>query len=200
MTEGLRRHNMKGSLIVTALLLLLTASMAQANLISNPSFENIGADWSYSNVDWVNWWTPKDGSVNMDLQGDGYSNGWISQSFATQTGQTYNVTFWLAGNPNGPPDTKTMEVSVGSVSGLQYSFDITPYNPGNMGWVEKAFSFAATGTSATLTFRSLVGNTPYGPAIDLVNVEQATVPDPGVLFLLAPGLVGIATLRRKFRN
>jgi choice-of-anchor C domain-containing protein len=188
---------MKRSLILTALLLVFTASLAHANLVSNPSFETIGADWSYSNVDWWTGWPAKDGSVSIDLSGVGA--GWISQSFTTQAGQTYDVTFWLAGNPDGGPTVKTMQVSAGSVSGLPYTFDTTGYGHNNMGWVEKDFSFTATGTNTTLTFTSL-DNTAYGPAIDLVNVAQATVPDPGVLFLLAPGLFGIAALRRKFKN
>ena len=188
---------MKRSLILTALILVLSASLAQANLISNPSFETIGADWSYSDVDWWSGWTAKDGSLSIDVSG--WSAGSISQSFATQMGQTYDVTFWLAGNPDGGPTIKTVQVSAGSVSGLQYTFDTTGHNHTNMGWVEKAFSFTATGTNTTLTFTSL-NATHYGPAIDLVNVEKATVPDPGVLFLLAPGLIGIATLKRKYRN
>ena len=71
-------------LIVVVLFLAIAAPGVSANLIVNPSFENVGQDWSYSNVDWWTGWTAKDGNVSIDLSAT--SAGWISQSFATTNG------------------------------------------------------------------------------------------------------------------
>ena len=114
-------------------------------------------------------------------------------------GTGYEVTFWFAGNPQGNPIVKTMQVSAGDVSGLQYTFDITGHNTSNMGWTEKSFFFKATGTSTTLRFESL-DNTAYGPAIDLVSVDLAPAPVPAAFWLFGSGLLGLLGAGRKLRK
>src|ERR1017187_5411844 len=44
-------------------------------------------------------WTGQDGSSSIDM--DGSTKGAIAQTFDTVNGQTYMVTFWLAGNYGG---------------------------------------------------------------------------------------------------
>jgi choice-of-anchor C domain-containing protein len=185
---------MKRSLVLVVVLLAAGASLARANLIVDPSFESAWPHpaWSYSNVDWFSGWQDKDGNMSIDVSGAGV--GWISQSFATQTGYQYQVTFWLAGNPVGAPTVKTLYVAVGDVIDRVFHFDITGHSITNMGWTEQSFTFTATGTTSTLLFKS--GDaTNYGPAIDLVSVNL--VPLPAAFLLFGPGLAGIALLRRK---
>lgn len=84
-----------------------------ANLLTNGSFETAAGGgcvpgppnhrlpgWTVAagTVDIVDssLWQGEDGNISIDL--DGFGNGAIEQNFATQSGQAYQVTFWLAGN------------------------------------------------------------------------------------------------------
>lgn len=129
-------------------------------------------------------WNAEDGSFSLDLSG--VNDGSIAQTFATQTGVRYNVTFWLAGNVISPP-VKTLQVSAAGQSN-NYSFDDTGKSNSNMGWLQETFSFTATGTSSTLEFLSTdnpSGNA--GPTLDNVTVTAAT-PETGSLGLMLTGL------------
>ena len=54
-------------------------------------------------VDWVGtYWPAQDGSMSIDMSG--LEPGTLSQTFATTIGNTYTVSFYLSGNPAGPPD------------------------------------------------------------------------------------------------
>jgi len=190
------KNKLRNILLLAALLLLAAPSVAQANLILNPSFEDPGANWTYDNVDW---WTgaatAKDGVYIIDLNSS--TPGSISQSFATTIGQQYGVTFWLAGNPEEGSTTKYMQVTAGNVPNRQFSFDINGYTLENMGWTEKSFLFTATGTTTTLLFESLSPGW-SGAVIDLVSVDA--VPLPATLLLLGSGLVGLLGAGRRWRK
>ncbi|MCX5805717.1 MAG: DUF642 domain-containing protein [Proteobacteria bacterium] len=146
-------------------------------------------------MDWWPNWTARDGGISIDVSGDNAGN--ISQTFATENGSKYIVSFWLAGNPWGGPTIKTLSVSAGNITDKQFTFDTTGKDISNMGWTEKSFTFTAVGIDTTLIFQSLDG-TWYGPAIDLVSVEKAPVPLPSALYLLAPGLFGLVGIKRKY--
>jgi hypothetical protein len=112
---------------------------AQANLIANgnfsspvlaygatycacsPSEANAIVDWTITvgNVDLVpggtsadgaTWEPPPGGGQSVDL--DGTEPGAIAQGFDTTQGRLYTVSFYLSGNPDGPPDIKYLAVSL----------------------------------------------------------------------------------------
>ena len=120
-------------------------------------------------------WQSSDGNRSFDMSG--ISAGAISQTFTTTSGQTYTVKFDFAGNPGYGAGTgvKTMRVSVNNSAGTseEYSFDTTGKTLGNMGWVEKTFTFTASASTTTLTFTSLI-NSAYGPALDNVRLDGST--------------------------
>jgi choice-of-anchor C domain-containing protein len=145
-------------------------------------------------VDYIGgYWQSQDGSRNIDLSGN--APGSISQTFDTVNGLTYTVKFWLAGNPDGGPTIKPLLVDVGGATTL-YNFDVTGASRGAMNWVEKSYTFTATGASTTLTFASNSG-TAYGPALD--NVSVVAVPEPATWAMMIGGLglVGVSMRRRK---
>jgi choice-of-anchor C domain-containing protein len=182
---------------------LLVNGSFEDGILSNPSFfdslpagNNHIVGWTIgeNGVDYNGtYWQAADGSRSIDLDsstalGAGPYNGSISQSFTTNPGGTYLVTFDLAGNPEGPPTIKNLTASAGSFS-EEFSFDITGHSKTNMGYVEESFQFSADSTTTTLTFTSLAG-TGYGSVID--NVSAVVVPESSSLLLAAFGLVAFA--------
>jgi choice-of-anchor C domain-containing protein len=134
--------------------------------------------WTVSSgtIDYIGtYWNASDGKRSLDMSGNG--PGAINQVFSTIAGHTYTVTFDMAGNPDGAPTIKTMNVDTGSTP-KAYSFDSTGATHTNMGWQQMVYNFTANAASTTLTFTSTT-NSPYGPALDnvalkdvLQNVEQ----------------------------
>ena len=124
-------------------------------------------------VDWVGtYWPAQDGSMSIDMSG--LEPGTLSQTLATSIGDTYTVSFYLSGNPAGPPVVKTLDVSATGGTVSSYSFDASANTLSSMIWTQETYSFLATGTSTTLSFISTTPG-PFGPALDDVVVTE-TVP------------------------
>lgn len=187
------------TLTATLCCLLPAAVLAQqpVNLIRNGSFEEGPVARSYLNLPggstampgWVvtgegvdlvgaGYWVSSDGTYAIDLDGSArsrvtppYVHGGIAQTFATEKGRRYRVTFDLAGNPNRGPVIKPLRVSAAGKA-VQFTFDATGKTARAMGWVRAEWEFTATGEEATLEFSSLTESpqTGYGPAIDRVAV------------------------------
>jgi choice-of-anchor C domain-containing protein len=196
-----------------AVVLLLNSHSAYANLVTNGSFET-GVDpgvfttlfapdsttiqgWTVTggSVDYIGtYWQASNGSRSLDM--DGISQGTVAQqTLATVAGQTYRVSFDLAGNPDNGPTVKEIGVSIGG-SGLQtFFFDTTGKSRGNMGWVTDSFLYTATGTS-TITFQSLTAGpvgqesfAAFGPALD--NVSVTAVPEASTWAMMILGFLGV---------
>jgi choice-of-anchor C domain-containing protein len=144
------------------------------------------------NVDLINtYWQAAQGNFSLDMSGD--EAGAIAQTFDTVAGHGYDVTFDLAGNPDGGNVIKQLLVSAAGASDV-YSFDTAGFSHGDMGWTLETFFFIADSSSTTLTFASLEGN-PYGPALDNVSVQD--VPEPGSVAVLGLGLLGLGVMARR---
>lgn len=182
------------------------------NLIINGSFEesslNPGGSWSVlgGGDTSINGWTTVGGGVDyfgtFITASDGIhsldinnlsSGGGISQSFVTQIGWTYTVTFDMAANMFGGPAEKIMNVSAGG-SGEDFVFDYiaagsTAQNPN---WESHEWSFVATSTTSTLRFVGVSGSV-YGAALD--NVVVTGIPAPSAMGAI--GFAGLVSTRRK---
>ena len=124
-------------------------------------------------VDWVGtYWPAQDGSMSIDMSG--LEPGTLSQTLATTIGDTYTVSFYLSGNPAGPPAVKTLDVSATGGTVSSYTFDASANTLSSMIWTQETYSFLATGTSTTLSFISTTPG-PFGPALDNVAVTE-TIP------------------------
>jgi choice-of-anchor C domain-containing protein len=152
-------------------------------------------------------WDVSNGTRAIDL--DGGSPGGIQQTFATQVGQWYAVSFDLSGNPGngtfgtGLPLIKQVQVTAGDFVG-DYSFDSSGQSIDALVWQKILFSFVAVDTRSTLSFVSLSpAGTAYGALIDNVHVSTTSAPEPtpepATLALMAVGTAA-AGIRRRFRG
>jgi choice-of-anchor C domain-containing protein len=131
------------------------------------------ADWTVDSgsVDYIGtYWAAADGLRSIDL--DGSAAGSISQTFATDSGATYNVTFAMSGNPDNGPGDKTLEVSATGAASKDYTYTVTGSNSeANMNWAPETYSFVAAAATTTLEFASKTDGA-YGPALDNVVITE----------------------------
>ena len=148
-------------------------------------------------VDWIGtyWQAPlSSGQASIDL--DGNSPGAISQTLSTTPGQSYIVTFYLSGNPDGGPSTKQLAVSATGNPTGEFTYTMDNNSETDMKYLTESYGFTAAGPSTILSFTSLdsAGNA-FGPVIG--NVAAAPVPLPSALLLFAPGLLGLIGIKRR---
>jgi choice-of-anchor C domain-containing protein len=131
-------------------------------------------------IDWIStYWTAEDGSMSLDMNGTPTAAvpstvGTITQTLATTVNNTYEVQFFLAGNPVCGPSTKKLIVSATAAAAQSYIFTNTSATTRtDMGWEAETYSFAAKGANTTLTFAADPANTSNcGPALDNVSTTE----------------------------
>lgn len=204
------------TLLATGLIAASTGAQA-ANLILDGDFNNSNATFStVTAVSTIGPWHVTAGSVDLiggywqspsgpnasaagtngsiDLNGN--APGTLSQSFATQIGKTYEVTFDLSANPDGGPAVKSTKVKVGPASGV-FSFPSVAASHANMNYIPETINFTATSNTTTLTF--LGNNTSqYGAVIGDVSV--LAVPEPATWASLLLGLGAMGAVMRTRRR
>lgn len=175
---------------------LLAATSARAQLLVNGNFEQgpviplvnpifAVASGNTALTGWTvvggaigiitdNYWEPLSGQRSVELSSTG--PGEIEQAFATSSGASYRVTFWLTGEPFSSPTLKHLRVTAGSAT-QDYAYDITPAWHWDMHWAQHQFEFTANSASTTLRFASLDA-TQWGPAIDSAKVELVSLDVP----------------------
>jgi len=204
-------------LVIVAIVLAAGVPSVHANIIVNGSFEtgtlptppgttfvsgSTAVDgWVVGGhgIDYIGtYWQASQGGRSIDLDsgtvlGAGPYDGSIAQTFATVSGQQYQVIFDMAGNPDGGPALKSLEISAAGQS-ANLSFLNSGQTLSNMGYEAREFLFTANSTFTTLMFKSLSG-TGYGPVID--NVIVLAVPEPASLALAACGVAVMLSVRRR---
>jgi choice-of-anchor C domain-containing protein len=129
-------------------------------------------NWTVSagSVDYIgSYWEASDGTRSLDMSGD--SAGTVTKTFSTVVGHTYEVTFALAGNPDGGPAMKALSVSAGNDTQTYEFTNTTETTREDMGWAQRTFAFTATTTSTTLSFASQTEGF-WGPALDNVTITN----------------------------
>ncbi len=115
-------------------------------------------------------WSPAEGVQSLDMDGS-CGTGTICQDLSTKAGISYDLRFALAGNPNGPPVVKQLEVSWGDAVVDTVRFDTTGGSKRYPGWVSYSYTLIAASGSTRLTFRSLSPGC-YGAMLDAVSVKK----------------------------
>jgi choice-of-anchor C domain-containing protein len=181
--------------ILTALSLALLASHAIAAPFQNGSFEsgtlvNTGSfdtlsagstaitGWTVTGdgVDYMDtYWVAANGTRSIDMLSCGTAGG-VQQTFDTLPGAIYQVTFSLAGNPDG--GIKTLTASA-AASTANFTFDTAGATASAMNYATKSFTFTATSASTTLAFTGGVlggGTSCAGSVLDNVAVNVLVAP------------------------
>lgn len=204
----------KLSILAAAAALAVFASPAAAqNLVLNGDFE-LGLDpGSYNQVDVgdpdITFWTVTSGNVDyigtywlgqggagrsVDLAGSAL--GTISQSFATQIGQAYQVSFYASRNPDGGDAERTGTVDFGG-SSETFSYSLLT-SVTNMNWQLYTYSFVADSLLTVLSFSAdASAGCCYGPALDTVAVVAVPEPEMWAMLLLGFGAIGLQMRRRR---
>jgi choice-of-anchor C domain-containing protein len=176
--------------IILQALVLVMASGLQAQIVRNGSFENGSSpgsstqlnsvdsssinEWTVDtgNIDYIGTrWTAGDGSRCLDLSGS--DAGSIKQTLSCLiTGETYRLTFLMAGNPEALAGVKDLRVHIGG-SSQDFAFDSSGHSTGSLGWVTKTVYFTPLTNTLDLRFESLEASF-SGPAIDDVEVVHVT--------------------------
>ncbi len=126
------------------------------------------------------------------------------QSFATTVGTSYTLTYYLAGNSDGGPALKTLDVLVGpsalsltTISSPSFDTSDPLLNHSNMGYLLQSVQFVASSTLTYLEFRSTTLDSSFGPVLDNVDVSVSELPEPASFLLIAGGLalLGLKKLR-----
>jgi Protein of unknown function (DUF642)/PEP-CTERM motif len=129
--------------------------------------------------------TGTNGSVDLD----GDSPGAISQGIlGLVNGKTYTLTFWLSGNPDGSPATKSVDVSIGSAIDDNFMYIIGANTHTNMMYTMESVTFTA-GATNTLSFASQDSASPFGPVVGGVSI--ITVPEPATWAMMVIGFAGL---------
>lgn len=156
------------------------------------------AGWTVGgdSIDYIGtYWNAQSGSRSVDLSGN--APGSLSQTFDTVLGLTYNVSFFLGANGDGPPPTKSVTVGATGNATVGYTVPSTPFPPNVVTYSPFSYAFTATGTSTTLTFTS-TGTTAYGAALDSVSVNA--VPEPATWALMIVGFGAMGGMLRRHRQ
>ena len=123
----------------------------------------------------------------------------ISQTLSTTVGQTYQLSFYVAGELRVTPSS-SLEVLWGGQPGRTFAtpaqvYDATKPYPDNLYWNEFSLTETATSSSTVLSFQSLGGT-----AFWLDCVQAVPVPEPSVFGLLSASLITVVRLSIRRRN
>jgi choice-of-anchor C domain-containing protein len=206
---------------IMLVLLLACVGAVSAATVLNGGFEAPGTfigdyqtfatlqDWSVDagSVDLINgYWEPHSGSYSIDLAGN--SPGTISQTIDTKNGETCELTFWMAGNPDNGGGDRSVHVFWGEnneVFGSPFTF--TPQTKASMGWVQNSVSGLAASGPTKIIFVADPTSAAWGPALDDISVvcNGGTTPIPEFPGIALPvalivGLIGAVLFIQKSKE
>jgi hypothetical protein len=151
-------------------------------------------------VDWIGtyWNGPPVGGYSVDL--DGNAPGGITSTVPLDAGQQYELTFYLAGNPEEGDTLKGLDVTAGSIHHYDVTAGATPpgtgdNHPWNLNWLPPiTFDFTAI-AGQHIAFTSTDTSGACGPVVGGVSLTK--VPEAGFYSALALNLGGLLFVKRR---
>jgi len=188
--------------VLSFALLALGATAAQANLITNGSFEDVSLNGSWSQFNTITGWyamsdkieigqagvygvTGQDGANVLEL--DANHNATVAQDLSLSAG-TYSLSFLKAMRAGTDPSTNEIQV-------LWNGTQVASYLPNSTAFSMESLNLTAVGGVNTLAFRSAGSADSYGGMVDKVSVQA--VPEPASVAALGVGAMGLLRRRRK---
>jgi hypothetical protein len=208
-------------IIALAVTSAVATSAQAASLVVNGSFEMVPPTFdpaqkvylAHSGTDTLYGWSvadgpvsirspelipPSDGEWSIDLAGyiGQVPRGSISQTIATQAGQSYRLSFDMGDDPfNAPATPPRMRVTLGDVFTQDYEFDDSTFQTVPYAWKTFTVDFTAQSSSTLLSFAGLIpGSDNIG--LDNVSVEALGVPEPSTWAMLLVGFAGVGAAVR----
>jgi len=203
---------------IAALLFTGTASLANANLITNGDFEdNVGLsgnNWGVYSA--INGWTALSGagieverntivtaqSGNQYVELDSHNNSSMFQQLTgLSVGESYLLSFWYHARTNNGDNDNGIDVSWGASApgSLQLAIANETLQSTNNQWVEKTLSLFASHSTMYLTFSAAGLNNSLGGFIDNVSLTKASVSESSGLVLFSLGLMSLIAIRRRVK-
>ena len=170
-----------------------------ANLILNPDFASGTSGWTFSGSSGLTGGFPAFGQqayVNCVPCGDPGYAGSVSQTVATNIGDSYLVEFLLASNGSESFSSGgSLAVRIAGDTGLLVT--TTPFSSANS---LSAFSFVVTATDSSADFSmvsaGLAGGTFFLDNVSVTNITDTLAPEPASWVLSGAGGLLVLALRR----
>jgi len=166
--------------------------------------------------------TSWDGVNHIDVTGAGLGNGiqGISQTVATQIGETYQLSFALSNMGIGSSAQYCLvnggSCAIGDLAPIDYydeaaridlvinggapvTFTNSLDGGVNNTWQTFTTSFTATSTTTTIEFNNNSGNDAYA-GLDNVFLDVAATPEPATIAMMGCGLLALGLLRNRIRR
>ena len=109
-------------------------------------------------------WPAGEGAQSLGV--NGFRPGWVSQRIPTEANTTYQISFLLWGDPNGPPPVSRLAVRWNHERVRTLNIDVREQTT----WRRVCVLVHSTTAGTPLGFRGLSGGN-AGPAIDAVRVQ-----------------------------
>lgn len=143
-----------------------------ADFVSLDKGSTVMKGWTVTRgqIDYVNnLWAAADGGRCLDLHGSPGFGG-VQQTFPTEKGKKYRLTFSMAVNPDSQVKVKKLGASAAGKT-QEFSMDGSGKTAKALGWTQKTWEFEATDASTTLELYTLEDTDPCcGPLLDDVKV------------------------------